>query len=821
MNQQELQRILLMPEGLRAQYLAALKKPQKMADGGGFGRKAQRINQATSFGDEPMGNQIIKETGGNWLGGNVEKALDPLTRTVLNDTGVNNLRSRQGDEVANAYLKERPRHEAANNWVRGNLTNYVKKHMATEADPVRKLAEQGISHFPVVDDPRFWNRKGESAREALSGRQVGKSDLAKQWENRSDSMIEHDTAQSHADMMHLAPGMYSEKDAWIKNAPPETKIHTTTGNLPGFNAADLGFDHIMDVLKEDLAEGRIRPEQLSKISMEQAVRRVHEYDQDKLKKMKEAQIKNTEGMPVHKVYDDGHKWIELAMNNELPQGFTQDPSGAYVSPTGEKSLHHPNYVKLQDALKYEGDTMGHCVGGYCPEVAEGRSRIFSLRDAKGEPHVTVETSQAPHPISTSRRGDNFPELNGFEYGSIYSGASPYKPTKEQLKQIHAKAHELWRTQGTGKSMEIDDFSQQAANEILGSMPNQIIQIKGKGNGKPVAKYIPMVQDFVKSHSWADVGDLQNTGLRKTSDAFNVNERKMIEQTGIKLPAYATPEEIKHIHDTVWPQIAKKADGGSMKASERDANLAKFMAQSKAPERVYHGTGNLESLQAFDPAMTGKGTDQLGSGFYFSNKPNTASGYAPAVTGGNSPGMVAAHLALRKPIKIGPKGSTLNDSNVKLTHDQVKRIMAHAPNLYDTNESPLANHFDLSKGVKPKMIHDVAQYYTGPQTLHMLENDVFPHHPTEYRHALHKVLGYDGVVKDFGNGEKHYVAWFPHQVKSAIGNRGTYDPNETDITKAQGGAVKPVGYTKEKVTVSPSLDRMQYELMSVKHFKKAK
>lgn len=46
----------------------------------------------------------------------------------------------------------------------------------------------------------------------------------------------------------------------------------------------------------------------------------------------------------------------------------------------------------------------------------------------------------------------------------------------------------------------------------------------------------------------------------------------------------------------------------------------------------------------------------------------------------------------------------------------------------------------------------------------------------------------------------------------------YHPEES---KAQGGAVKPVGYTKEKVTVSPSLDQMQYELISVKHSKKVK
>jgi len=48
---------------------------------------------------------------------------------------------------------------------------------------------------------------------------------------------------------------------------------------------------------------------------------------------------------------------------------------------------------LADALKYEGEVMGHCVGGSCPEVESGRSRIISLRDAKGEPHVTLEVGQ--------------------------------------------------------------------------------------------------------------------------------------------------------------------------------------------------------------------------------------------------------------------------------------------------------------------------------------------------------------------------------------------------------------------------------------------
>jgi len=38
-------------------------------------------------------------------------------------------------------------------------------------------------------------------------------------------------------------------------------------------------------------------------------------------------------------------------------------------------------------------------------------------------------------------------------------------------------------------------------------------------------------------------------------------------------------------------------------------------------------------------------------------------------------------------------------------------------------------------------------------------------------------------------------------------------------KAKGGRIKPVGYTKEQVTVSPNLDAMRYELESVKHYSK--
>ena len=57
----------------------------------------------------------------------------------------------------------------------------------------------------------------------------------------------------------------------MAKVPDETKVYMANDDLHG---GYLGFDHIIDVLKQDVAEGRIRPEQLSKVSMEQAVRRV-------------------------------------------------------------------------------------------------------------------------------------------------------------------------------------------------------------------------------------------------------------------------------------------------------------------------------------------------------------------------------------------------------------------------------------------------------------------------------------------------------------------------------------------------------------------
>jgi len=467
-------------------------------------------------------SNVIKPKGGNWFGDTVNDALKNLKRDTM--MGAPN------DTVEDVLKKK----EALNNWVDRNLTNYVKKEMATPEDPVRKLAEEGVVHFPVAEDPRYWARKGESAREDLGGTKMAQSDLAKQWENRTDAAINRETAQMNQDMMHLAPGMYSDKDEWIKKLPPDTPLYS--GNRL-MNPADLGFDHILDVLRQDVAEGRIRPEQLNKVSMEQAVRRTYEYDQEMARKMRETALKQQEGFPVHKEYPEGYKWLELALpkNMKLPEGYSVkpdpitnrktgtvdtnsyrlvDPEGKLVGwgKTEEEAISSGLGEKvLEDALKYEGNTMGHCVGGYCPDVLEGRSRIFSLRDAKGEPHVTVEVQPS-------------------KYAIRWDVVKEYMPAAEQEAKNLPNGY---------TDNDVSDIAMRMAKE---NEPQHIIQIKGKQNAAPKADYLPYVQDFVKSGNWGQVGDLKNTGLRHSDDAIGAEAMQALKEQGVEIPKYITQAE---------------------------------------------------------------------------------------------------------------------------------------------------------------------------------------------------------------------------------------------------------------------------------------
>jgi hypothetical protein len=462
---------------------------------GAFERGGLPREMVMAMGANTQSN-VVKPRGGNWLAGSVEKVLDPLIQKGT----INNVNIPYGPEFDAAAMKRiaelkeaasqpnytggagrvaehlerdinnprRANEAALNKWIQSNLTNYVKKDMGTPEDPVRRLADEGISHLPLdTPMPRNMSAIRETRKEAGFPEPYGKSWQGLLYESLADKKIGSGTA---GEMINTGKG-----EPWMNKVDPFTRVH----GIPPMESVnftqDLGFNHIVDVLRQDVAAGRIRPEQLNKVSMEQAVRRTYEYDQEMARKMQETALQQQEGFPTYKEYPEGYKWVELNQPKDLPEGWKESAIvGTYYDEAGNLQ-RHPREKIIEDALKYEGDTMGHCVGGYCPDVLEGKSRIFSLRDAKGEPHVTVEVQPK---------------------GAVFSDVAKYigKEEADRLLDQGLTLSEMIKN--------IPDFQ----------YPQRIQQIKGKGNAKPKEDYLPYVQDFVKGGKWTEIGDFQNTGL---------------------------------------------------------------------------------------------------------------------------------------------------------------------------------------------------------------------------------------------------------------------------------------------------------------------
>ncbi len=545
---------------------------------------------------------VIKAPGGNWLSGSVEDALKGLRHKVDSVAFANYTPEQQASVLASGRL---PRNDAINSWIDKQLTKYVKNDMATERDPVRALAERGVLHY-VPDREYTTTRPSLGTRVnrehgGFSPEGMAQSDLAKYWENASDATVRPSTAGEHLNDFSIDGSTVAEdrirNNPWLAKVPPETSVHEiyTGGSTL---KRDAGFNHLIDELRNATnpnsglpADLLLKYDALDRVSVPQAVERVAKINawREAQKIEANAAKANNAATVLHKEYpEQGMKWVELKVGDDakLPGGFSLEPekfarsgelAGYRVIGPDKKSvafgkteaeaIREANIPALKDALKYEGDTMGHCVGGYCDDVASGASRIFSLRDKKGQPHVTIEVN----PGKVDR-------------GFLDSLPDPDHP-KELEKDFlgtNWTFNDYVNRHRSGNGDQESFALKALAQHGYELPPERVTQIKGKGNKKPNDEYLPFVQDFVKSGKWSDVGDLQNSGLRRFGDAFNENEIKRIQDAGIEIPTWASPDEIKAIGDKVWPgqygnPPGKYAQGGLVTSQSTDYDPAKVDA----------------------------------------------------------------------------------------------------------------------------------------------------------------------------------------------------------------------------------------------------
>jgi hypothetical protein len=349
--------------------------------------------------------------------------------------------------------------------------------------------------------------------------------------HKADAIGEANIAQKLLDKVGPLPSnqqfleQASTQNPWLAKVDPKSSVYS--GEISGLN-----FDHIVDVIKEDLAAGRLKPEKLNTLSIEQAVRRTADYDLELAKKMNADRASARADLPVYKEYPEGLRWVQL----NRPSDFAAESDAMGHSVRGyEPPQGHPDWVEGSGDSGYSG----YGLGGW-EAIKKGEAKVYSLVDSKGEPHATIEVGRNKH-LNFNTWWDQQP--------------------KELRDQINARAR---AGEHGGSVFEAPEYL--AARDEL---PPFIKQIKGKGNARPVDRYDPYTQDFVKSGNWSRVDDLQNTGLVKIYPESDLYQSLL--KMGKDAPSYATQDEIT--------ELLKKAQVGSY----RDASKGKTWINDDHPD----------------------------------------------------------------------------------------------------------------------------------------------------------------------------------------------------------------------------------------------
>ena len=155
-----------------------------------------------------------------------------------------------------------------------------------------------------------------------------------------------------------------------------------------------------------------------------------------------------------------------------------------------------------------------------------------------------------------------------------------------------------------------------------------------------------------------------------------------------------------------------------------------------PDVVYHGTQS--DIKIFRQSQTG----EFGPGIYTTDMPEEASDYAGTHPfAGKGPNVMPLHLSMKNPfvVKSDPQ-------------EFWQRFGGKTD--ADAQKNAIAEGYDGVIFRRPHMAWD------------------------------------DQAKREVPTGKfhTHFVAFHPNQIKSAIGNQGTFNPNDPDITKADGGEV---------------------------------
>lgn len=527
---------------------------------------------ATGPGGGPGTMAAVKAKGGMWHPQATSEITGPLLDSLV------------GEHRAGAHLD--PVKKGQMDWAEKAAKNWLNKYAGTADDPLKDLQ---------IPDGH------------------GGGDLIR-WEDLTDSIIAPRTAEKY----RQGDVFGDQVKPWLNDkVPPDEKIWDLDKNSPSLSPAGISAsrsimaledymrhvgDHMRSVMNprewyqrqpeakqlqiDKLTAGhnpdgmakivRELPEykrdtDLSRYDLVRAVRETHAKDAQRAKDMEKTNAdRGSIGVTPMKEYPDGFKWVEIDGGpplTELPKGWKIEKKGNdswLYDEKGEVVQYGPgdNILdakdKLRDkALNHEGEIMGHCVGGYCEEVARGGTKIFSLRDPKGGSHVTIEV-RPPDVRETANSPEGFYWRQGSrgEVDEAFQAKYP-RPTSGDSRE--------WRK----AIMASPEY-----REFLANQPPSIMQIKGKQNRKPVAEYLPYVQDLVKSGKWDSVKDIEHSGMVDLKNMqFSRNtyaQRQGAKEVELLKKLYPGERYITHEqYDALYQKGGPLADAAGSKAVDND------------------------------------------------------------------------------------------------------------------------------------------------------------------------------------------------------------------------------------------------------------
>lgn len=201
----------------------------------------------------------------------------------------------------------------------------------------------------------------------------------------------------------------------------------------------------------------------------------------------------------------------------------------------------------------------------------------------------------------------------------------------------------------------------------------------------------------------------------------------------------------------------------MPAAEREANLNKMLSESKVKDKLFHGT--TKDVKSFDQSKAGKKTGNLTTalGTFLSDSPQEASRYAKdwGAEGGN---VMPVFAQLKNPYEM--PYSEFNNLAMGAWNRRMK----------DPD-------YDPKSVVK---VGDMDAQRRAAEAVNKHEADALQDVMNRREELMSQ--GYDSVMVKIG-GNNEIIVFDPTKIKSATGNRGTYDMTDPDITKAEGGQVE--------------------------------